>query len=497
LQIGEIAKRYFDVVRNYVRLSHFNIHGIRKGSGTHAASATTCPPLFTSIACRGEWSMGKILDVYFQFAAGGDYYLGQLLSLKDPNSVEFALPCPHWKDPNAPVVLEAIQSTFGKVLLFHGETEHDPKGVLSLLLASMCHHSSWMLGVCQKHPGHPFSKIPLLSSPLLQELVSEHLTLELNEHVPVVTGIPPHVEHMCKLEELKEYCIEIKTAVNTFNKTIRDSVAEAIDEKVKESGGINAAILDARIRELEGTLLARLDQMSVVGTRDSNEPHVAVEKVDASQVPIVPKANEFNYKGRYWCVPENFQFPKDTKRLNGWRMWLCGQVFVSKNVAFKLKPFRLLQGKDLHNKTVERELATKWKPIFRLMEQCPAFEIPEQVEESFVLSSFLQANEFLKSRACYIFDKTDERVLSTWSIGTWSRKVQRSEIERRGTAADKAMLPGATARNQPHKTKRSFVVHGDARADGRIRRLNKTPRRIDVERRRDEAVTDSFAAEFG
>jgi len=45
--------------------------------------------------------------------------------------------------------------------------------------------------------------------------------------------------------------------------------------------------------------LDRLDQMSVVGTQDCNEPHVAVEEVEASQVPIVPKANEFNYKGRY------------------------------------------------------------------------------------------------------------------------------------------------------------------------------------------------------
>jgi hypothetical protein len=114
--------------------------------------------------------------------------LGQLLSLKDPNSVEFALPCPHWKDPDAPIVLEAIELTFGKVLLFHGETEHDPMGVLSALLASMCHHSSWMLGVCKKHPGHSFSKISLLSSPLLQELVRDHLIMELNEHVPIVTG---------------------------------------------------------------------------------------------------------------------------------------------------------------------------------------------------------------------------------------------------------------------------------------------------------------------
>ena len=61
---------------------------------------------------------------------------------------------------------------------------------------------------------------------------------------------------------------------------------------------------------------------------------------------------------------------------------------------------------------------------------------------------------------------------------------------------DRAEIPGATTWNQPHKTKRTFVVHGNVSVDGRIQRLNKTPRRLDVERRR-EAVADSFAAEFG
>jgi hypothetical protein len=439
--------------------------------------------------------MGKILDVYFQFAAGGDYYLGQLLSLKDPNSVEFALPCPHWKDPDARIVLEAIELTFGKVLLFHGETEHDPMGVLSVLLASMCHHSSWMLGVCQKHPGHPFSKIPLLSSPLLQELVRDHLMMELNEHVPIVTGIPPHVEQLRQLEELKNHCVEIKAAVKSFNDTLEESVSKAIDNKVKESGGINAAILDERIRELEGTLLARLDQLSV-GARNGPEPHVAVEDVEASQVPIVPKVNEFCYKGQYWCVPENFELPKETKRLNGWRMWLCGQVVVSNNVTYKLKPFRLLTGKDLHKKSVERELTTKWRPIFKMMEQCPLFDIPHHVDESFVQSSFFQATEFLRSRAGYIWEKKDDRVLSAWSVGTWSRMIQRGMIEKHGTAADKAALPNATARNQPHKEKRTFVVYGDARADGCVRRPNKTPRRLAIDRRR-QAMAGAFGDAFG
>jgi hypothetical protein len=112
------------------------------------------------IAFRGEWSMVKILDVYFQFVAVGDYYLGQLLSLEDPSTVEFALPRPHWKDSNAPFLLEAIELTFGKVLLFRGETEHDPMGVLPVLLVSTCWNSSLMLGICQSTQVIPLARFP-------------------------------------------------------------------------------------------------------------------------------------------------------------------------------------------------------------------------------------------------------------------------------------------------------------------------------------------------
>ncbi len=68
---------------------------------------------------------------------------------------------------------------------------------------------------------------------------------------------------------------------------------------------------------------------------------------------------------------------------------MCGQVVVSNNVPYKLKSFHLLKGKDLHNESIECEFALKRKPIFRLMEKCPVFEIPEHVEKSFILSSFL------------------------------------------------------------------------------------------------------------
>lgn len=58
-RICEMAKRFAPVMKNYCHLSHLNIHGLRKGSETDSSSVTICPPLFTSIATHGEWSMDK------------------------------------------------------------------------------------------------------------------------------------------------------------------------------------------------------------------------------------------------------------------------------------------------------------------------------------------------------------------------------------------------------------------------------------------------------
>ena len=101
-----------------------------------------------------------------------------------------------------------------------------------------------------------------------------------------------------------------------------------------------------------------------MGAQDGPEPHVTVEDVEASQIPIEPKINEFFYKGQYWCVPENFELPKETKRLNGWRMWLCGQVAASNNVSYRLKPFLIVKGQRFPKKSVYHDLTIKGKKLF-------------------------------------------------------------------------------------------------------------------------------------
>jgi hypothetical protein len=59
-QLTEVFKVHHDELIQHVRADHApNAHGIRKGSATKASSCTTCPPPVSSIASRGEWSMGK------------------------------------------------------------------------------------------------------------------------------------------------------------------------------------------------------------------------------------------------------------------------------------------------------------------------------------------------------------------------------------------------------------------------------------------------------
>ena len=92
----------------------------------------------------------------------------------------------------------------------------------------------------------------------------------------------------------------------------------------------------------------------------------------------------------------------------------------------------------------------------------------------------------------------DERMLSSYAIGTWIKYVQQSEIKKHGTGQDKLNLPQATARNQADadKRKRVFAIVGDARRDSRIR-VNEVARVTLWHSLEREAVADVFEGAFG
>jgi hypothetical protein len=121
---------------------NMSAHGLRKGSATHVASATTAPPPIASIAKRGDWSLGKVLDVYWQFAEAGDSYLGCCLCGLDPNHTNFSALPPHWTIDNPvedPDVNEALHSMYGVIVTIHPSSI----AVLLRLLASVAYASEF------------------------------------------------------------------------------------------------------------------------------------------------------------------------------------------------------------------------------------------------------------------------------------------------------------------------------------------------------------------
>jgi hypothetical protein len=54
-------------VREFVRINHCNSHdGHRKGGVIHVMTSSTAPPPMPSVLIRGDWSMGKVLDIQHQ-----------------------------------------------------------------------------------------------------------------------------------------------------------------------------------------------------------------------------------------------------------------------------------------------------------------------------------------------------------------------------------------------------------------------------------------------
>ena len=133
----------------------------------------------------------------------------------------------------------------------------------------------------------------------------------------------------------------------------------------------------------------------------------------------------------------------------------------------------------------------------KLIEQYPGFDSSEVADESFVQSSFADATAFLKTRVGYVWNRVkDDRILSACDIGTWSRYVQWSQIEKHCTSQDRANLPQATVQNPADKRKQDFTVVEDALPGGRVR-LNKVAKgRIRQHQQRDATPAD-FEVTFG
>ena len=106
-QLVAVVKPHMSELMTHIEKAHFHPYGLRKGAATHSLGGTTCAPSIPSVARRGEWSIGSVLDCYWHFGSTRDQFLGQILAGLDPNNCSFDLLPPHWNIVN-PMTVETI-----------------------------------------------------------------------------------------------------------------------------------------------------------------------------------------------------------------------------------------------------------------------------------------------------------------------------------------------------------------------------------------------------
>ena len=396
-QVVGLVRGMESSISPHMKVEKLNPYGLRKGAATHAVSGTTAAPSVPSIARRGEWSIGSVLDVYWHFGSVGDHYLGRILCGLDPNHTNFAVLPPHWilEDPlDNESIRKAMRMMYGPILdgyapggaMVHADA--NPSGILLRCLASIVYHSEKLLQTMTRYPGHDFAKLTILHDfPLLNNL-KELVTVQPTSGVLVspTGGIPPHVGLAVQLSEILKTLGHLVHQFGEHGERLMETVEKALETKAWENGHITGPKLkeilddyrkdsieavDRQLKEMRTEVREAIRQGGggVRGADDSANGGFYDDSADSAReddgAGAPRKVNLYSYDGKFFAVPKGFEFPK-ANLLEGLRFWLQDQsVNVEGN---QVKAFRFFTASTMLPEHLSKQFRTNWLPIFKFLD---------------------------------------------------------------------------------------------------------------------------------
>ena len=455
-KIYEKQKETFD---EYTRKGHFNPHGTRKGAAIRASSGTTLPASLAAIANRGEWKVSMMFEMYLGFAEPGDQYLGRLLAGLSPNCSSFACIPPHFEEGmENPLIKEAMQLCYGSILKHSSYMN----AILLRCLASITHHSKNLLQYIERDTSSPLANIPILTrSPTLLFELQKLVRLHPTDRITIPTGIPPHVEIIGNLEKMIDLLLDHIKVSDNLVPSIKDAVGEKLEEMAVSQGQMTRPaienILDQFGSKIQHDVVQEVKELLKTIRPESQQNNANNIEGHLSNDILGGGFQLYSYQGRFWQVPEDFDFPDGTKRRRAWELWLCGMTINNQRIP----PFRLLKPTMLPKK-LEVKFKTSWLPILTKMDETPGLLLPssvDSIDSKFIDESYATVTSHLKSNVCsFLFGNNKDGVIDNWTVGTWSKRVQRNYVMQHGTESDKANLaPFSTQYNMPHRAKRLFT----------------------------------------
>lgn len=453
-------------VRESCRDGHFHPHGVRKGAGTHVTTSTMDPPPIPSVLMRGEWSLGKVLEVYWKYSMIGDTYLGRCLAGFDPDEPDFGMLPPHFKEGMGnPLITEAMELCFGVILKRFGG--QGIEGVLLLFLASIVYHAdSFLIPQIAEKPGHPFMNIPILNRPELLHQLQELVTLEPAGDVMQATGVPRHVKMMEKVREVFSMLQDYAEEVRELKRTLPTMVKDAIEEKATESGQVTATYVLEQMEAATATITTTLEERLTVVVNEAtsqlnlnNAPEVssvaqrdgASSGASSSGERVAQlyqsykysdssaKANSRNQQRTDWDVPMDFDLPK-SDLFAAWSAWLRGYPCnKSKNSSGEIysapvKPLWLLVKGNLPTK-IKKKFDNAWRPVLELMHEEVKASVRgtpvDRMNDLFIRSTY----DLALKNVCIKYPDIREQLVGGHAISTCSKVVRRHNANKRKAAS--------------------------------------------------------------
>lgn len=453
-------KDYVSILGSHsVRKDHFGPHGVRKGGATYATTGSMEPPPIPSILQRGEWSLGKVWDVYIKFNAIGDTYLGRCLAGLLPSNEDFNILPPHFTvGMDNKHVKEAMKQCFGVILDRYGG-HCGIEGALLLFLASIVYHHEWLKGHIARGKQHPFLQIPILNdSELLEELL-KLVTLEPTGTM-TPTGVPATIEIRNEVRAAVKLLHAYREDLKDLKDNMVDMVKTAMEQKFTESGNITATFVqdtvtkivnDAtgpiieRMEESEKRLMSRLDEGSDCTERGNRQvlPTVGGALNEAQLYrPYTysdPESKGRNKNNTEWDVPSHFGL-QSSSLYEGFRSWLLGypaestttKVINSKGEEIEVlkptpvKPLRLLKNGRMPH-TFKRAYDNNYKTIMELLEEAVKSEVATRHVKDMDYDFLRGTYEKAIAAACVKYPILSEGVEKDWKVSTFCKNLREAK----------------------------------------------------------------------
>jgi hypothetical protein len=320
---GIIGSHKEEIIAMGVDPSEIGVHSIRKGSATYACNGTTCSPSITAVCNRAGWTMGGVKDTYLQYEAAQDQYVGRIVCGLNIHSHEFSM---------SPAFFMSAVTDNRKVFDDIKASFPIPLEANSMLVMKFCFASLYYFrGFLLKNLG---SSSPLRLTYCMRNSILETkrewiaLKCAHEESELQLSGIPPHVVYLVRLQDLQERFVRCMAEQRDLVTRLCDEVVARIraDLDARSIGGGEVSI--NRFQEMLKPLQDSLNDLI-----KNQQPGIVTNSQEESDVTSMPAKRGFYFwGGKYRKLPETYMIESKMSILTAWQIWHHGD---GKEIALK------------------------------------------------------------------------------------------------------------------------------------------------------------------